>query len=209
MLVSSSKTQTKKGQRRDCPLQVSRTLGIFECHKSLLIETLTGSSAPAPPWTLKNNCHCACITGSRLIRLPCRTKWFVSNPSNRVSAICWPTDSSTPCVSQAQMQSSCACTCSEVLDPQRLYVSKQKTRGEDYWGLWHLPSCMRATTVLSPSLPRCRRPFGLNGKGAEEGHCGGQKAGAHQPSTQRHSQTNSICRHHKGETGIPQHKEQA
>lgn len=30
---------------------------------------------------------------SRLIKLPCRTKRFVSNPSHRVGAICWPTDS--------------------------------------------------------------------------------------------------------------------
>lgn len=58
-----------------------------------------------------------------------------------------------------------------------------------------------------PAFPR-HRPFTLNRTGAEEGHCGGQKAEARQAGTERRSQTNSICRQHKGERGISQHKEQ-
>ena len=89
-LVASSKTQTKKDQRRDCPLQASQTLTIYDCHKSLLIEMLTSSSAPASSRRLKNNFT---VTGHVLLCHDClgfpeELKWLAANPSNRVSAIC-------------------------------------------------------------------------------------------------------------------------
>lgn len=62
--------------------------------------------------------------------------------------------------------------------------------------------------LLTQPSPDFRRPFTLNGKGAEEGHCEGQEAGAHQPSTQSNSKAYPICRQREGETSIPQHKEQ-
>lgn len=55
----------------------------------------------------------------------------------------------------------------------------------------------------NPCLPtqRCLPPHPKR-EGAEEGHCGEQEAGAHQHSTQRHSQADSICKQQQGEIKI-------
>lgn len=167
----SQGNRPKKDQRRDCPIEHHRIFPYLNATNPCW----EGSFALTSSWRLKSNLTVighllqgldwlgwtAELSGLFLIHL---TESVLSADQQTLF---------TSCVSQAEMQSSCACAWSEVLDAQRLYVTKTE---EELWGLWHLPSCMRATTVFSPSLPLTSvDPSPWMGRGQKKGTVKGKR----------------------------------